>query len=84
MKGPHTPDLAPQGVRQRTSASVIDPLLRHRNGVGVGVFLGVVRRVERGYLMHSDTTALEDAHECFGSPPIAVRLVRLRLDHPPL
>ena len=44
MKGPHTPDLAPQGVRQRTSASVIDPLLRHRDGVGVGVFLGVVCR----------------------------------------
>ena len=34
--------------------------------------------------MHSDTTALEDAHEGFGSPPIAVRLVRLRLDHPAL
>jgi hypothetical protein len=40
------PGVSEAGVRQRTSATVIDPLLRHRDGVGVGVFLGVVRRVE--------------------------------------
>src|SRR5215831_14228021 len=32
----------------------------------------------------ADTTALEDAHEGFGSPAIAVRVGRLRLDHPAL
>jgi len=79
------PRVPEAGVRHQTSASVIDPLLRHRDGISVGVLLGVAHHVgQRGYMMLTGTTTLVDNRQCVRSPASAVRLVRLRLDHPAL
>src|SRR5438128_6495258 len=76
------PTLHPQDVRL---ALVVDPLLRHLNRVGVGLRRRVAHHVERRrYVGHTETTALIDAHQRFGSPASAVRLERLRLDPPAL
>ena len=50
------------------SALVVDPLLCHLEGVGVGVRLGFAHLLERGQRPYSDTTALVNAHQCFRSP----------------
>jgi hypothetical protein len=50
------------------SALVVDPLLCHLEGVGVGVRLGIAHLLERGQRPYSDTTALVNAHQRFRSP----------------
>src|SRR3989442_15069620 len=76
------PTLHPQDVRL---ALVVDPLLRHPNRVGVGLRRRVAHHIERRrYVGQAETTALVDAHQRFGAPASAVRLVRLRLDPPAL
>src|SRR5207249_11385266 len=64
-------------------ASLVDPLLRHLDGVGVGVPFGGVHHVwRRGYVMLVNITAVADAHERLWMPEGALRLVRLPFDLP--
>ena len=64
-------------------APLIDPLLRHLDGVGVSVPFGGVHHVwRRGYVMLVNITAVADAHERLRMPEGALRLVRLPFDLP--
>jgi len=60
---------------------VVDQLLRHLDGVGVGVLLGIEHPVGRD--LHVKSSALDDSHRRLGTPTSAVRLARLWLDLPP-
>src|SRR5437870_144475 len=67
----------------RRLASLVDPFLRHLDGVGVSVpFGGVHHAWRRGYMMLVNITAVADAHERLRMPEGALQLVRLPFDLP--
>src|SRR6267378_1721031 len=72
--------LARQGV-----GSVLDPRLRHLDGVVIGIQRSIERQVEqRHHVVCVEPPAVEDAHQSSGIPTITVCFIGARLDLPPL
>src|SRR5437667_2876872 len=70
--------LARQGV-----GSVLDPRLRHVDGVVIGIQRGVERQVEQCHHVVCVEPSAFEAHQSSGIPTIAVCFIGSRLDLPP-
>src|SRR2546422_7564286 len=75
-----------KAVSRATLADVVlDPRLRHLDGVVIRVPRSVERHTEqRQHVVHVEPSAFEDAHQRSRTPATAVRFIGSRLDQPPL
>src|SRR6266852_1440417 len=71
--------------RSESGVSVLDPRLRHPDGVIIGVASSAERHTKQcQHVVCVEPSAFADAHRRSGTPAIAVRFVGSRLDLPPL